>query len=1559
MTFKFVKKFTEKDIDFFINSIYKNLDPSENYIFDLTELEWISNQELLVFTALVKYFDQKEIDLEIHFFKKGISINEIDPRVVNQLVQIWDVWHIWDVIAPNRLIKVFGFDGGSIDRLKKIHRIKSGNSEIYDRFGITPFVSLEKIENYNDSDIENILKSFYILTSATKEIIYNHNCQHPFVSDTLSDIVSKELYENFLDHFQSSFLNTEENWAFMSLSLKGRLNETKNDPTKIQRILSENFNDESLVDFKQFFYDENKNNFKNVAYLQFSFLDFGKGIPNTLREVYLTQNADTVANDSDILRYAFKHNSSRHPILTKANKFDETIPRGLFDIVSIVHRYEGLIVVRSNYGKIFYDFTGGKSIDESFSTFGNEQLFFPGTLISIYLPALPLNKNPDSSAIKPEIIKEKYASNAKVYINIYHIINRIKSAKKDIYTVLISELMDKIHNKGTARTIYFSFKGYETDKRLARKVIFYLLTDYEINLNNNVIIIHPPNREILEEINNEVLSLSSVIKNYVVHPLPFVYYTPEENELHLQWVGVYDENDRIKLNDLLFEDFSLARSDFIEPSNITGHVNFFDVYGNLKSLFPQRTELLAYYSNEYEISEANIVKELLVKNNCIVDSNKEYLYLCHGNYYQFEFIDLINLLNNIDDCNLISEILYRRISSSFADFDAFLFIGITTSSHKILLSLIKQNLINERQVLLFDNYHSFEEDDKFLKIQHGKKFILVCDVVATGFLTLKLEGELIKKGSMLAGVSVIVDTIDKTFESSGLVLEKQEFQFISLYTRRINKFRRNVPTIKPFLLEKKVIRINPFTNLPIDLSIKETNNMRILLSNEQFLEYVTDDQIKIGYLNFNNVIHPYFFDTNSIIKNIDKELLIKIFKRIKINANELKIFYPKDSGIMHLNIEMLKNNVFKDQSIELFELERFNTTEGWRFPHTTDHFNKITDNKTAFILDDGSCTGDSLIQMVDELALFNVKEIILLCIIGRVNDQKREFFSRMTHIKAKQDNPIRISVYFGSHWHIPTYYLEDNPVSEERKWLRDVIELQNTPESIKSIARRILAALTPTSIESFKAYKYLPTIKGSNDRIAKREIIKVREQIGRVIGYRFYKESFSYFNQIISKYEGGDKTDRNKEMELLCCVFLYEPYLYDKVKKIMPDIVDKIEEFIDALIFGNPKKNNKKINIGKELTYTWDRKDIIHLFFIVFRGDELIRKLNDTGTFKKLIDFVGDTDSTINYILYKILAYFPVAKKSLVIGDTGHILHLLDISLQGKLFPEHFVKEVKIFRSFVSTLPSSEGYIPGLAIINENYRKLTDAILHKESITVQYDIMMVDLEVLENSFGVSTRENFIDTWLKVSDFIAPILSFAKAFPGFFLDRINSIEGTTGTSLRNIHGQLNDLINHINQDSDFERIRTLVNRFKHKFLETDSDMFKIFNKVSTQRIFEKLEKLLISKDLINDFTIDYGYVENTSLDVPEFLLIDVIFNEIIINLRHRDKNEKVSLTFTQNKEYLFISISNEIAKEIKHGGGNGLALLDRIKQFPANYLKYKNNHKEKGQKFIQELRIKKI
>ena len=227
------------------------------------------------------------------------------------------------------------------------------------------------------------------------------------------------------------------------------------------------------------------------------------------------------------------------------------------------------------------------------------------------------------------------------------------------------------------------------------------------------------------------------------------------------------------------------------------------------------------------------------------------------------------------------------------------------------------------------------------------------------------------------------------------------------------------------------------------------------------------------------------------------------------------------------------------------------------------------------------------------------------------------------------------------------------------------------------IANNIIKEICPRNIASFKDYKYLPKDKITKE-IPKKELLIVREELGKVIGYRLDLESFKFFDCFIKKYQKNTTNDYFKEIELLCATFIYEPYLYDKITVILPDVTERIESFIENLIFSNDK-------IYINLTYKWNKKDIVHLFFIVFKNEKLLSKLT-IERFKKLIEFTEQVDSTINYILYKLVKYFPL-------NTYQFVEKKYDIQIKGlitKLKDDDSIpnKEIKKYYNFITSLPS-------------------------------------------------------------------------------------------------------------------------------------------------------------------------------------------------------------------------------------------------------------------------------
>lgn len=1557
MNIKLEKKFTDKELDKFIDKIYSNFkqNPNDKYNFDLTEVEFIGNQELLFLSSLWKSFYESNIKFEVEFLKKRQPV-EIEKKILNgetrvfkQIIQFCDVWKIFNIVPANSIKEYFGFDITFINILKEKLNYYPKVSEIYSRHGVTPFVSLNHINNYNEIDVQKLIKPIYKLNSVIADLLDSNNCYHPFTSNSLSTIITEELYLNFLDHsIESSFPKIQQ-YAFMSISFQPKTDETENSEKEIQDIKALNFKTECLEETRNFYYDTSTTKFKNNPCIQFSFLDFGKGIVDTLKEQYQNSKSETDTEnfDSDVLRYAFNHDSSRHPIFDKKNKQEKFIPRGLFDALTIVRRYKGLLIVRSNFGKILFDFSKHKEINKAFSYFGNNKLFFPGTLISLYIPAIEDATKIDVSAIKPEIDFAKVKPENKKYLSVTSIVEKLKDKKDKLYSTLLQELKTAICNHNEHSLVFISFKGCEIEKRIIKKTIYFLLTDYEINHLNNVVILNSPDEIIIDEIASEILSLNDALKNYKIHPLPIIDFTNNNEDLNIKWLGIYDNEDKLKLNELLYENYSIAKSDFKDPANISGHLNEFDSFGNLISNFPNRDDIINFYRIENETLISKQVEELLGKHNCIKKDDERSLYLCNGNYYQKEYVELNNLVNDKNDCNTITQLLYSKLKDKIKNIEEYIFIGITTTSHKILKSIESQKLITSKQYVSFDNYHTFENELSEINIDSSKKYILICDVISTGFLTKRLNARLAILGTGIEHIAVVTSTLHPKFETTKSFLAEFESKTIFLHNYPITKYKRS--EIAKEIFVKNTIRINPHTNIPITLSINETNfNESIIFHSEiqyseasneitirnNFLDSINKDAVHIGFYKFNNLIHPYFFDTEIILKEFNEDLLKDIFKKIKNESFEndkVQIFYPRKSGIDFFNFDQLKS-VINNHFVEEIEIERFGTSEGWRFPHNTDYLSAKIENNFCFILDDGSCSGDSLIQMIDEISFYDAKEIVLLCIIGRVNDHKREFFSRLSNIKVRNGKSIPISIYFVCHWHIPTYYLDENPNTKETSWLNDILNLQNTPQSIKKIAKTILDEINPKEKGDFRDYKYLPRIKEINEDskekllIPKKELLIVREELGKVIGYRLYKESFVYFDCFIRKYQKPNKTEGYfKEIELLCATFVYEPYLYDKIIGILPDITERIESFVENLIFSNE-------NIFDKLTYKWNKKDIVHLFFITFKNDKLIEKLT-TEKLIQLIQFTKQVESTTSYILYKLLKYFPLTSSQFSDKKFDSQIKELIASLKdNESIPN---KEVKKYYNFITTLPSRDDFDSQLGVLVDNYYKQETPEYHLEKKSFDNNVSNIISAIrdciyrIENNKPLEINQIFSirDKWFGIMDFLIPILRFSSSFPEYlvpysYFNLILSIENGD-SSIRGMVEFNERLIFLLNEQyADKEKL-FLVERNILRIqliLQSDSPFYQLiknrkssFNDLITGVCQElrqsKIEAVVSGSELLDQ--------ENMTL-IPKLYSDELIRKELVTNIKNhslKDENLKVFIDIVKDENSnVKLTIKNIKAKK---------------------------------------------
>lgn len=1567
------KKFTERDIGSFVKDFYTKYksDPSQTFYFDFSEYEWISNQNLLLISALIKYLYQSNANFKIRLFQT--EINSVNKKQASTIIQLWEVWKLYKIFNKKHFENyIEGFENSTIDYLKKKFEINIDNN-IFNRLGITPFVTLNVINEYKDEKlVETEIEPIFDLNEAILEELNSENSDHPFVEQTLSSIITRELYENFLDHYQTTFFNTSEDMSFMSISLKRKLSNhkyylkrtflttlikdyknktpslcqfiienieysdsfvftfyneeinnlvfeetesekeaqtilqtfSKEDFSTKQYLLEKSFKEEELEESLGFFKD---NNFTNESYIQYTFIDFGEGIPKTILNEYCKENDITKIDifnqpkDDDLLKYAFKHYTSRFPITDKFGNTDKVIPRGLFDILTIAQRYQGLIIIRSNSGRILYNFKTARDFEEAIKVFGKQEDFFPGTYITLYIPELSNIELFDKSAIrfvKKDALKKGKPRN----INLFNLLGSEFIPKKKLYNNLISKLNTELNDKqDLSRLNYISFFGVK-DKRIITKTLFFLLTSYEINQSNSVLIMHPPDPIMINDIIEEIRALNSTIKNFKIHPIPLIRYLPEENDISLDWLGVYNEEDKTKLNDLLFEQYSLSLSDFIDPANVKGNIITTDDYGNVNGLLPNREILTKYY----QLYTTNLVNEA-IQSNDLLKSNG--LYLCNGNYYQNEFLQMSELLDNSIYRDVLSSALYEQIliavirdknitkenaicylhnskQTKFKEKDKELkYIAVTSSSHKILKSFFQQGYIYKNNAnenskdapyIKFDNYLDIETSEKIEFLDDNTEYIILCDAISTGNLVNRLN-DLIqgKDNSELLYVATFVSNLDPEFEKTNEFVKDYSLKLISLLDLPIKKHRVN--DLKDEDFKKSLIRINPFTNLPIEFNEDSSLIDSILIKdNLEFLGYLEDKDINIRFEIHNNLIHPYYFNIGSIlekenlkIKNnqLTESLVYDLFvekKKFDFTNGDCVVFYPKDSGVDFLNKNEFNSKITANHTVRFYELERFPTESGWKFPHSSTYFQEVIEaTPNVLIIDDGTCSGNSLYQMINEISYFEPKKIDLLCIVSRIDDYKREFLSRLKRLRkhTKSNEEIDVNIYYGAQWHIPTFYQNENPYSDEIKWLNQILELRNTPLFIRKNASKILETIDPKTKKK-SDYKYFPKDRQTKE-IPKYDIILTRNEIGKIAGYRFYKESFKWYNDITFKKRKDTFTDKaeNRQIELLSMCLLYEPYLYPIISNSFPDIRLHLEQFVENIFF---EIDGKRINLETDLFYDWtgNKKDLIHLFFIVYKDNNLYSFIEKhDNLLESFLLFAGDNDRALNYILYKLSFYFPVNGNS-----RKKPPHIVKNSIQQLLskYPSipdsniNFVEKVKRFKHFTTSLVSSDqddSFENSKSKIENYFNQINNPDYHKVGLNNDKSLILAHFRDIVKCIDENQDYEYHLILLKdklfenLYPYVNQILSFSKTYREYLIvdDDYNKLN-VSESSLRNLLSVLDEIVLD-NNKAKFKDGRETILRLYSKFFDEKFFLYKTFNEQST------IDVISLIKSSLDNYTLN--------------------------------------------------------------------------------------------------------
>lgn len=1412
-------KLSESNIDALVGKILKEVEQAKrtrlSIIFDCSDVRWMAHQELLVFTALLAVIADLGLPLKVVFLKPGAT-RTIDKRKAKQIVQIWEAWKIHNILPEFGDEQVFDIDDRYVAFLKRKFSLNAPNQTLYNRYCITPFTALSPTRSYGEQKIKEILAAVNTVDRSLMKILRINNCALLFENKVLNGVITKELYQHFQDQGTESYFGAPHHKCFFGVSLRPRL--LGKSDAETQRILTKNFQEEVHPELRSFYLDREKGEFRNEALLQFTYVDFGSGIASAFKDEYL--NARSVICPEDhcgrpldtcVLEFAF-----RHPASEDALKRDD-LPAGLSCLLAIAKRFNGLLVARSNNGSVFFNFVDNASYEEAAGYFRNESTFFPGTLISLYIPE-----------------RTAYKSSQKLLKN--------------------SELPDL------------------QDRNTSGK--------------------------------------------------------PDQRSLHA-----------------------------------------------------------AVTENNYSKS----VEELLQK--CLIQRAGSY-FLCSGNYYQEKIFQVSDVLNDDDDCSFLCTSLFDKLSEKMPHIDQCLFLSISSNGHKMLKKLIEIGRIKTEATYLFDNYYTFTREDQFEKLPQRKNFVLLCDVISTGFLVNVVQNKLKKRKSELTAVGVVVNSLTK--DPSSRRIDKKLIQSGLIYLHK-----PDIPKIFPQEMWEKmknerigIVRTNPYTNSIISEDRPTENDNAIIIDdNEEFLGLINKDCLKVGFFKFNTNIHSYFFDMDKLLSDAEvaQGLLKRIFRDKKFpDTRDIDVlFYPQTSAIKYISPDFIRAELLNNPNLKIYELERLSTPEGWIFLPSHERIVEYCKGKKALILDDGSSSGGSIIQIIDTLAAMDVSEILLLSIIGRINSYKRDFFTGIKTININ-GNPIKLNIVFGSHWHIPTFFIDNSPLRDEKEWLKEVGSLPNLPMKIKKITEHVLIELEAKEVVQGGSAFIKNTIPVD-------ELILVRERVGKISSYTFHARDFDFFQRIINDYYCSDaRTEKYRELELLCLVFIHEPPLLKKARFIIPDMLRVMQDFVSRIVLNQPGMLRHHSINRKNLCFEWSGHNLLHLFFLCFDPEQLVEILN-AKKLNYVIKSFCKKEPEVNYLLYRMLRYFPINRKESaeknMVGSFRKILGAVSDDFEEDNDKKNSYGNLKIFLSFIASLPHKpEEYNSAASQLSYYFRKVVNDQFHNEYIYNDKIIITNQLNVIENEIRKKRESGLVNDkrgnlpidsyrilgpkvadslqiirrrWKNIADFINELLRFDASFPGFIIP-INA-RGQNEFDMKKLRELMRDISYALYavDFADIQRARELLDVLFKGYIMGDSGYSRLFRETTTRNVRREFENFLeIARERYENLMIEpeeengnFTIPKRIRLDFPKIYLREIVFKEILDNLRHADLNKPVYISWKEETDLIRFTIKNSIERNDRKGrGGTGMGRLVRFNRFPVATT-FKRNITDSS--YIQHFTFKKI
>lgn len=589
---------------------------------------------------------------------------------------------------------------------------------------------------------------------------------------------------------------------------------------------------------------------------------------------------------------------------------------------------------------------------------------------------------------------------------------------------------------------------------------------------------------------------------------------------------------------------------------------------------------------------------------------------------------------------------------------------------------------------------------------------------------------------------------------------------------------------RPYKGTAEVKRINPLLNTIVELETKHSEEKRVLFRKPEDLinsTIVDESHFKVGHFRQNLSHNGYLTDMHNlfstdgenspgekvlgaiklrlneflneqkpsatildaILHNIElllkeysnNEQLINVSKEMsaftQVYAEESLpniisykpdyIFYPPFSGIEQLN-ESILSKYFGTTIENIICLQRFDTNKGWRFPFPAKWYNHLTKDKSVLILDSGSLTGESLVQLVDSISFLDVKEITVLCAITRIEDFYREFYSRLKFSKVKilqasdttteeeksklRQHIVPLNIIFGTNLNIPVFPSKVScPFCEEirlLKYYQDKAQRFKPSEWTNNYIKLRQEEIIEINLEKLEKYDipyYFPKVKNSEPAtISSIDIFLMRDRIGKVDSYRFYKDYFFFFDELKNKIEKNGLYDEAnlKQLELILMIILHEPNIFRTINDLLIDIKDYCQKLIeDAFFYTEVTKAN-----DKELFYEWPKYSILRLAVIFFPN-----RFNEITTWDRAFEISLSDEKGLNYLSFLLWEAFLGDSQLISNQEYVNLISQYSDKLDGEVQAKEEIFQDKRVRKIIKGI-TNKLFFSSVTSLNDAYFNL-------------------------------------------------------------------------------------------------------------------------------------------------------------------------------------------------------------------------------------------------------------